>query len=168
MKYRSSVLAVICTAALAFCLPITASAQSAKSTSPAPAEKSSPAATKSEPTAAKPARAIPLKGTVSAVDSDAKTFTIASKTSSRVFKLPDRSMVTKDGAAAAFDDIATEGKVTGSYWKQEDGTLEIKTLKIGGAGTTEKSAGSKKSKKTATDDESDDSASASPSPSPKK
>ena len=168
MKYFSSVAALTCITALVCCLPLTASAQSAKSASPSPAASPSPTATATESTG-KPARALPFRGTVSAVDSDAKTFTIAGKTASRVFKVTDRSTVTKDGAAAAFDQIAAEGKVSGSYWKQEDGTLEVKTLKIGGAGTTEKSTRGKKSKKDASEGEqSDESAAESPSPSPKK
>jgi hypothetical protein len=167
MKYSSPLLSLTCITALALA-PVSAFAQSTKA-SPSPGEKSSPAAKTSESSSAKPPRAIPLTGKVSEVDSSAKTFTIAGKTASRVFKITDRSTVTKDGAAATFDEIAVEGKVTGSYWKQEDGTLEIKTLKIGGPGTSEKSP-SKKSKKkaAAADEEESGDASASPSPSPKK
>lgn len=158
MKHSSSLLRLACITALAFSLPITASAQATKSASP------SPAATSSESSGAKPGRAIPLAGKVSEVDSSAKTFVIAGKKASRVFKVTDRSMVTKEGAAATFDDIAADGKVTGSYWKQEDGILEIKTLKIGGGATAEKS----KRKPGSDDEEAGESGSVSPSPSPKK
>jgi len=43
--------------------------------------------------------------------------------------------------------------VTGSYWKQEDGTLEIKTLKIGGGAIAEKSTSKKSKKNAGSDDE---------------
>jgi hypothetical protein len=163
MKHSSSLLLLACITALAFSFPITASAQSTQSASP------SPAATSSESSSAKPGRAIPLTGKVSEVDSSAKTFTIAGKKASRVFKITDRSTVTKEGAAATFEDITADGKVTGSYWKQEDGTLEIKTLKIGGGATAEKSTSKKSKKKAGSDDEeAGESGSASPSPSPKK
>ncbi|MGZ4967883.1 MAG: hypothetical protein ACXV97_11970, partial [Chthoniobacterales bacterium] len=55
-------------------------------------------------------------------------------------------------------------KVTGSYWKKDDGTLELKSLKIGGKMEAAASAtpAAKKSKK------SDASTAASPAASPKK
>lgn len=161
IKLPAASVAVACIAAFTLCLPITVSAQS-KSVSPSPAASVSPAEGTSSSEAVKPARAIPMRGTVSAVDGDAKTFTIAAKASSRVFKVTDKTTVTKNGAATTFADIAPETKITGSYWKQADGTLEAKLVKIGGAETPKKSTGGKKSKDAATaPDESE-------SPAPKK
>ena len=167
MKYSSSFLPLGAIAALSLCLPIPAPAQS-KSASPSPSASASPAAEKGESTATKPARAIPLRGTVSEVDADAKTFTITSKKGgTRVFKVTDKTTITKDGEEATFADIEAEGKISGSYWKQDDGTLEVKSVKIGGAGATEKAKKKKrKSKKAAADEgaeEADESASPSPS-----
>ena len=157
MKYSPSLLAVSSIAVLSLCLPMTTSAQSSKK-SESPSPSVSPAAETTESSETKPARAIPFRGKVSEIDADAKTFTIAGKSASRVFKVTDKTTITKDGAEATFADIEAEGKVTGSYWKQDDGTLEAKTVKIAGAG--EKPAKKKKkSKKTTDEEEADDSAS---------
>ena len=107
----------------------------------------SPAASAAASPAAKAPRAIPFRGTASAVDQSAKTFTIAGKETSRVFKATDKTTVTKAGAAATMADLADNDAVTGSYWKQEDGTLELKSLKIGGKTDAEKSASRPKTKK---------------------
>ncbi len=76
-------------------------------------------------------------------------------------------MITKAGAAAAMTDIAANDAVRGSYWKQADGTLEAKRVKIGEMPAAEK--GAKKSRKAAsTDASASPEASPSPSASPKK
>lgn len=158
-----------CVAVLALSGPLTASAQFKKaSPSPSPKASASPAASASE----KAPRAIPFHGTASAVDQSAKTFTIAGKETSRVFMVTDKTTITKAGAAATMADIAANDAVRGSYWKQADGKLEAKTVKIGEMTDAEKAAGGKKSKKKAesTDDSTSASPKASPSPSasPKK
>ena len=149
MKIRSYLITGACVAALTFCLPITAPAQGTKSTSasPSPAAISKTTTTSSTASSAeKPARAIPFRGTISEVDQSAKTFTIAGKTTSRVFKVTDKTTVTKQGAAATMSDINANEAVTGSYWKHEDGTLEAKTVKIGGKTDAEKATSTKKKK----------------------
>ena len=156
MKPSSILITGSCIAALALCLPITATAQTKKSASPSPAESASPTASAKAKTSStgssetKTARAIPFHGTVSEVDQKAKTFTIAGKTSTRVFKVGDNTTVTKAGDAATMADITANERVTGSYWKQADGTLEAKTVKVGGSGgTTEKATKKPKKKKDA-------------------
>jgi hypothetical protein len=113
----------------------------------------SPAAS---PAATKAPRAIPFRGTATAVDQSAKTFTIAGKESSRVFKVTDKTTVTKAGKAATMADLTDNTSVTGSYWKQADGSMECKSVKIGAAAAPAKE---KKSEATA---------SPAPSASPKK
>ncbi len=111
-----------------------------------------------------------MRGTVSSVDAAAGTFAIVGKKKTRVFKVTDKTTVTKDGAAATIADITADERVTGSFWKQEDGTLEAKTVKIGGKGAGGKSA-KKKSKKADADADADAAsaeATASPSASPNK
>jgi hypothetical protein len=167
MKILRLLITGTCVAALTFLLPISASAQGSKtkaspspSASPTAAAKSS---TKTETTTKattaasdKPARAIPLRGTATSVDTSAKTFTIAGKTSTRVFKVIDETKITKAGAEAKFADL-TEGEyVTGSYWKRDDGTLELKSLKIGGKGDTEKSGSTSKKKSSKKDEAAED------------
>ena len=87
---------------------------------------------------------------ISAVDQKAKTFTIAGKEKSRVFKVTDKTVITKAGSAAAMKDIAENEEVKGSYWQNADGSLEGKTVNLGPTAA----------KKMAT-------SAASPSPSPK-
>lgn len=159
MKSRSFIITGALVAAIAMCTPMAAFAQGAKKNTDA-AASASPAESASSTTATstdKPARPIPFHGVASAVDQNAKTFTIAGKTSSRVFKATDQTTVTKGGASASFSDLTADEKVSGSYFKQADGTLELKSLKIGGA---EGGGSSKKAKK--------DDASAEASPAAKK
>jgi hypothetical protein len=123
MKIKSSLLTGACVAALVFAAPFSASAQ-LKTASASPSPAASPAAEKMP-------RAIPFRGTATSVDHSAKTFAVSGKESSRTFKATDKTTVTKDGKTATFADLANDNKVTGSYWKQTDGTLELKSLKIG-------------------------------------
>jgi hypothetical protein len=156
MKTKSALITGACVAVLALSGPLPASAQF-KSASPSP----SPTASAAE----KMPRAIPFHGKASAIDQSAKTFAIAGKEASRTFKATDKTTVTHEGKAASFADLADEMKVTGSYWKQSDGTLELKSLKIGG-----KMEGEKTTKKSKKDAEASASPMDSPSPSasPKK
>jgi hypothetical protein len=172
MKPKSQLITAACVAALVFCGPSFAFAASKKSASPSPspAASASPAAAAktSESSASKAPRAIPFKGAVSSVDQSAKTFAVAGKEASRTFKATDKTTITKDGKAATFADFADGDKVTGSYWKQDDGTLELKSLKIGGkAETASTEKAEKPAKKSKKGDAAADTA-ASPSASPKK
>lgn len=101
-------------------------------------------------------RALPYHGMISAVDQSAKTFTIAGKEKSRVFMVTDKTTVTKDDKPATMSDIAEKEEVRGSYWKNADGSLEAKSVKLG--------AKMEKSKKKAKKEE-DTSAAPSASPS---
>jgi 20S proteasome alpha/beta subunit len=101
---------------------------------------------------------------ISAVDQKAKTFTIAGKEHSRVFKITDKTALTKAGAAATMKDVAVNEETRGSYWKMTDGTLEAKTVKLGPKTEAEKAADEKHKKKSS---KSETSPEASPSASPK-
>lgn len=99
---------------------------------------------------------------VSAVDQNAKTFTIAGKKGTRVFKVTDKTAITKDAAAATIKDMMPNEEVSGSYWKAADNSLEAKTVKIGAMTSGEKKA--KKSKKEKAEASPAAAASASPKP----
>ena len=73
---------------------------------------------------------VPYHGIISAVDKDAKTFTIEGR-KSRVLKIIDGTPITKDGETATIDDINKSDEVSGSYLKDSDGTLLARTVKIG-------------------------------------
>jgi hypothetical protein len=70
-------------------------------------------------------------GIISAVDKNAKTFTIEGRRESRVLKIIDGSSITKGGETATIDDINKDDEVRGSYLKDADGTLLARTVKIG-------------------------------------
>src|SRR5713101_2572478 len=112
-------------ATLALCLSLDAQTMPKKSSS----TSASPSATASP--AKQTARPFPFHGMVSAVDQKAKTFTIAGKEKSRVFKVTDKTTVMKGGNTATMKDIVENEEVSGSYWKNPDGTLEAKNVKLG-------------------------------------
>jgi len=68
---------------------------------------------------------------VSAVDQKNKTFTISSKEATRVFKVTDKTSIMKGEAAGTMNDIADNEEVSGAYWKNSNGTLEAKFVKLG-------------------------------------
>lgn len=88
---------------------------------------------------------------------------MAGKETSRVFAITDKTVITKGGATATISDLTANEAVRGSYWKQADGTMEAKTVKLGEKTEGEKAGSGKKSKKA---DETKSEASASPKASP--
>ena len=85
-------------------------------------------------------RVIPFHGMISAVDGRAKTFTIAGKDKSRVFKISDQTTITKTGAPATMKDVVEKEEVRGSYWKEADHTCIARTVKVGPPTAQEKAA----------------------------
>lgn len=156
-----------CTAALAYCAPVAAFAASP---TPAASPESSPKATATaadktpaaENTTTK-VKALPFHGTIASVEQTTKTFTIAGKEKSRIFKVTEATVITKGGAPATFADLAANEEVRGNYVKAADGSLEARTLKVGPMTDAEK-AEKKPSKKKKTEEAS---APAAPSASPK-
>ena len=135
MKTKFYIAGGVCAASLAFCMPLNAQLSPATTASPAVSPATSPAA--------KPAtRPLPFHGKISAVDQSAKTFTLAGKEGSRVFKVTDSTTIMKAGAPGTMADIVENEQARGAYLKQADGTLEAKSVKIG-----PKAAGEKKGKK---------------------
>ena|SRR5262245_1682182 len=74
---------------------------------------------------------VPYHGIISAVDKNAKTFTIEGRMDSHVLKLIDGTPITKGGQTATIEDLNKDDEVSGSYLKDADGTLLAKTVKIG-------------------------------------
>jgi hypothetical protein len=144
MKHFNYIAAVSALAVVAL-IGTSPDAQAAKKkASPSPAASASPAAKASPSPSASPGtkmvRMPPFHGMISAVDSRAKTFTIAGKDKSRVFKITDQSTITKAGAAATIKDVVEKEEVRGNYWKEADGTLMARTVKIGPLTEQEKAA----------------------------
>ena len=156
-----------CTAALVYCAPVAAFAVSP---TPAASPQSSP---KAKTTAADNAsaaetnttkvKALPFHGTIASVEQTTKTFTIAGKEKSRIFKVTETTVITKAGASATMTDLAANEEVRGNYVKAADGSLEARTVKVGPMTDAEK-AEKKPSKKKKTEDASAPAPSASPKP----
>jgi predicted amidohydrolase len=123
----------------------------AAKTSPSPNAASAPASSKTAPppTQNKTERAVPFHGKISAVDQTAKTFTIAGKEKARVFKVTDKTHLTKAGAPATMKDVQPKDEVRGTYVKAADGSLDTRIVKLGPMTDAEKAASPKKSKKKA-------------------
>ena len=68
---------------------------------------------------------------VSAVDQKNKTFTISGKEATRVFKVTDKTSIMKGAATVTMKDIVDNEEVSGAYWKNPDGSLEAKFVKLG-------------------------------------
>jgi hypothetical protein len=130
---KKTILAVALLAALAVGAPFNASAAPKK------------AAADAGETAPKP---IPYHGKVASVDATAKTFTIKGKQKDRVFSLTDKTVITKDGAAADITAITAGEEVRGSATKSGDNWEALKVT-IGAAEKAGKTAkGAKKEETT--------------------
>ena len=138
MKHTTQLVAAACVVAALALGPASMSAATKKKSQ---TSASSPAAE----TTASSTRPIPFHGKVSEVDQTAKTFTIAGKGKSRVFKVTDKTVITKGAATGMMSDITQNEQVSGAYWKMADGRMEAKTVKVSATGTMEKKG--KKSKK---------------------
>lgn len=68
---------------------------------------------------------------VSGINQNTKTFTISGKGAARVFKITDRTVITKGAANATIKDIVDNEEVSGAYWKTADGSLEAKMVRLG-------------------------------------
>jgi hypothetical protein len=122
MKSKTHVIAGAILAPLVFSVSVGAQT-SAKSSSGSPAASTSPAKQVSRP--------IPFHGMVSAVDQKNNTFTISGKEATRVFKVTDKTSILKGAAGGTMKDIIDNEEVSGAYWKNPDGTLEAKFVKLG-------------------------------------
>jgi hypothetical protein len=108
------------------CAPVALSADKA---SASPSASVSPSAkTDAAPNKIRP---LPFHGMVSAVDQTAKTFTISGKDKSHVFKITEKTVMTKAGKSVTMVEIVENVEVKGSYWAHPDGALEAKTVNIG-------------------------------------
>lgn len=155
-----------CAAALVYCAPVAAFAASpTPAASPNSPLKPKAAAADKDPaaeTTATKVKALPFHGTIATVEQTAKTFTIAGKEKSRLFKVTETTVITKAGAPATMTDLVANEEVRGNYVKAADGSLEARTVKVGPMTDAERAEKKPSKKKTE-----DASASVAPSPSPK-
>jgi len=74
-----------------------------------------------------PARAIPFRGKIAAVDKQAKTIKIGERT----FHITADSKITKAGKVATLDDATVGEEVGGQYREGADKKLNVVSLRIG-------------------------------------
>jgi hypothetical protein len=124
MKSKTYLIAAAIIAPLVFSLSLAAQTTTkSSSASPSPTASTSPDKQANRP--------IPFYGMVSAVDQKNKTFTISGKEATRVFKVTNKTGIVKGATAGTMKDIADNEEVSGAYWKNPDGTLEAKFVKLG-------------------------------------
>jgi hypothetical protein len=123
MKINPPVPTAICIAALIFGVPLGASAKEKKIETANPEASVSPGVK---------AKSLPYRGKVTSVDVAAKTFTVGKRT----IKVTNQTKITKQGVDATMIDITAGEKVSGSYWKKDDGSLEATNVKVGAKAQT--------------------------------
>lgn len=102
-----------------------------------------PPAANAETKPAPGARAIPFRGTVTALDKTAMTVTVGE----RVFHISSETRLMKNTQPGTFADINVGDNITGNYVKEDDGKLTAKMARFGprpdkeaGPGKKDKSA----------------------------
>jgi hypothetical protein len=127
MKSRTYLIVAIGLAPLAFCISAYAQTMprnAGLSASASPIPSASPSSAPSN-------RPLPFHGMVSGVDQKNKSFTISGKGATRAFKVTNKTQILKGTATATMKDIVDNEEVSGSYWRNADGSLEAKVIKLG-------------------------------------
>jgi hypothetical protein len=83
---------------------------------------------------------VPFHGKVAAVDTKASTITVGSST----ITISSETKITKSGKPATLTDISIGDKVSGSYKKDDSGTMTATTIHIGEKGDKKKTDTSEK------------------------
>jgi len=124
MKSKTYLIAAAIIASLVFSLSLAAQTTTKSSSAPpSPTASTSPGKQANRP--------IPFHGMVSAVDQKNKTFTISGKEATRGLKVTNKTGIRKGAAAGTMKDIANNEEVSGAYWKNPDGSVEAKFVKLG-------------------------------------
>jgi hypothetical protein len=131
MKQKNKAISCVSVVTLAFCLPLAAQTMPKKALSASASPNAIPSPAPTPSSAKQSTRPFPFHGMVSAVDQKDKTFTITGTEKPRAFKVTDKTTITKGAQAATIKDISENQEVSGSYWKNPDGSFEAKIVKLG-------------------------------------
>jgi hypothetical protein len=74
-----------------------------------------------------PARAVPFRGKIDAVDKQAKTF----KINDRTFNVTSDTRIMKAGKPGTFDDVKVGEDASGNYREAADKKLNVVSLRVG-------------------------------------
>ncbi len=117
---KTAILTLLASAIIA--APTVSRAEDNRTNAPAASDQSTNAPAKS-----KKHSGLVFRGTASAVDTNAMTLTVETRT----FVITSETKITKDGNPAILSDIAVGDKVGGAYKKSEDGKLTATTIHDG-------------------------------------
>jgi len=131
MKQKTNLISCVGVVSLALCFPLIAQTMPKKALSASASPNAIPSPAPTASSAKQSSRPFPFHGMVSAVDQKGKTFTITGKEKPRAFKVTDKTTITKGAQAATIKDISENQEVSGSYWKNPDGSFEAKIVKLG-------------------------------------
>src|SRR5438105_11954459 len=131
MKPKTNLISCVGLVSLAICFPLIAQTMPKKALSASASSIATPSPTPTASSAKQSSRPFPFHGMVSAVDQKGKTFTITGKEKPRAFKVTGKTTITKGAQAATIKDISENQEVSGSYWKNPDGSFEAKIVKLG-------------------------------------
>jgi hypothetical protein len=99
-----------------------------------PVRASAEDSTNSAPAAPAKAKATTFRGTLSKVDTTAKTITVSNKTKGdRTFEITSETKIMKDGKPATLEDGVVGEPVSGSYAESSDGKMAAKSIRFGAA-----------------------------------
>jgi Domain of unknown function (DUF5666) len=115
---KITILSLFITAIIA--VPALSHAQDESTNAPPTADQTAPAKHKKH-------SSLVFRGTVSAMDTNAMTFTVGKRT----FNITSETKITKNGQPAILGDIAVGDKVGGAYKKDDDGKLNATTIHDG-------------------------------------
>jgi hypothetical protein len=118
---KTSILTLLASAIIA--APTVSRAQDTITNAPAASDQT----TNTPPVKPKKHAGLVFRGTASAVDTNAMTLTVETRT----FAITSETKITKNGEPAVLSDIAVGDKVGGAYKKTEDGKLEATTIRDG-------------------------------------
>ena len=96
----------------------------------------------------KPKRPYPFRGTISAIDKEARSITLPGKEKSRTLYFAADTKIQKHGKSAKLDDAVVGDEVAGTVMPDAHGKLMLKTVRFGPKPATDKepSAAKKESK----------------------
>jgi len=100
--------------------PALSRAQDTTTNMPAPPARTAPAP-------ARPAKALVFKGTISAIDTNAMTFTVETRT----FDITSETRITKDGQPAILSEGVVGEPVSGTYKTGDKGRLNAVIVRFG-------------------------------------
>jgi hypothetical protein len=118
--------------ALAMAAPYSSQAKTREATQPLQSPSPSSSMTHPGKAGIKVERSIPFHGKVGNVDVHGKKVTLSTKQGmGRTFTITEATLITKAGNKGTLRDVIVGEEIRGVYLKRPDGSLELKSLRVG-------------------------------------